>query len=224
MSSDFPTKRIWLVAVLVGVILGPPLSFLAPNFPWIIIIPIVLGVGIVCFLEFSGSREKPERQIHLLKMPSSFFGLARYRGHVALGLPVEDDDPAQGTFDFLKIGRRRPHKGARIIRDPETGEQIYLIDAERFVTKLLNQILHNTDQVTEVSLNHALHRYGEMELHSGELERFLKDKSVLEVVKSDFRGNTAQNVNRSGEAVIRELVSKAKESSQKDLPHKPTVA
>jgi hypothetical protein len=85
------------------------------------------------------------------------------------------------------------------------------------VTLLLNRVLPDADKVTEVSLLHALQRYSEMESHSVELARFLNDKTVQEVIKSDFRGNTLQSINRCGEAIIREMVREAKEAKRKQF-------
>jgi hypothetical protein len=149
-------------------------------------------------------------------MPAKFFGLSRYRGHVSLAIPIEREEAGQEMFDFLKIPRRKINKSARIIKD-ESGEEIYLIDGERFVTLLLNRVLPDADKVTEVSLLHALQRYSEMESHSVELARFLNDKTVQEVIKSDFRGNTLQSINRCGEAIIREMVREAKEAKRKQF-------
>jgi len=39
----------------------------------------------------------------------------------------------------------------------------------------------------------------------------------LTVIKADFKGNTAQAINRAGEAVIRELVRQASASKQNQL-------
>jgi len=214
----FPSRQIWLVAMLTAIVIGAPLSFFSDQAPWVIAIPILVGTSIIMLAEFAAMGRKGNQQLPLLKMGKSFWGLAAYRRHVALALPPEDDEPPdQGIFDFVSAKRRNVSKTARLITDAESGDQVYVIDSERFVTLLLNRVLPNTDQVTEVSLLHAIHRYGEMNALSPELERFLTDKTVLEVVKSDFRGNTAQTVNRCGESVVRELVKQAKQMKLKPL-------
>jgi hypothetical protein len=46
---------------------------------------------------------------------------------------------------------------------------------------------------------------------SAEFDQFLSDRTILEVIKADFRSNTAQTVNRSGEGIIRQLIKEARE-------------
>jgi hypothetical protein len=47
------------------------------------------------------------------------------------------------------------------------------------------------------------------------------------VIKADFRGNTAQTINRCGEAIIRDLIKQAKESTDSEFilhPSSPTIS
>jgi hypothetical protein len=210
----FQTRHVWLVALIAAMVLGVPLSFLASKAPWVVCIPILAGTGIVLLLEAWRLTTKRRIQPALLKMPRDFLGMAGYKGYAVLAVPVEEEEKeSQEIFDFLRVSRRKAPKTARIIKD-ESGREVYLIDCERFVTMLLNRMLPNTDKATEMSLIHALHRYGEMRSTSVELEYFLRDKTVLDVIKSDFRGNTALTINRSGEAVIRELIKEAKAAKE----------
>jgi len=215
-TTEFPNRQLWLIAVIVALVAGVPLSFFSDKSPWLICIPIFTVAAIIACLEVFNAWKYQPMQPALIKMPSTFFGLARYRGHVALSIPPETQEAGQETFEFLKKPRRKTIKTARIIKD-DSGDEIYIIDGERFVTLLLSRILPAADKVTEVSLLHALQRYGEMDAHSVELARFLNDKTVQEVIKSDFRGNTVQTINRCGEAIIREMVKEAKDAKRKQF-------
>lgn len=212
-SAIFPNRQLWLIATIVALAVGVPLSFFASKLPWLICVPIFIGTAIIASIEVINVLKKSAMQLPLLKMPATFVGLAKYRGHVSLSVPVELEAADQETFDFLKTPRRKISKSARIIKD-ESGDEIYIIDGERFVTLLVSKILPNADKVTELSFLHALQRYSEMESHSVELVQFLRDKTVLEVIKQDFRGNTAQTINRCGEAIIREMIKEAKEAKE----------
>ncbi len=215
-TAEFPNRQLWLIAVIVALVLGVPLSFFSDKFPWLICIPVFTGTAIIACIEVFNVWKYQPAQPALIKMPSKFFGLARYRGHVALAVQPEAEESGQEIFEFLKKPRKKISKTARIIKD-DSGDEIYIIDGERFVTLLLSRLLPAADKVTEVSLLHALQRYWEMETHSVELERFLNDKTVQEVIKSDFRGNTVQTINRCGEAIIREMVKEAKEAKRKQF-------
>ena len=76
----------------------------------------------------------------------------------------------------------------------------------------MKQAIEDSDKATEASLRIAAHRYGELHGISPELEQFLRDKGVLDVMKSDFRGNISANLNRACEAVIRDLIRRTKAS------------
>ena len=223
-SSYFSGRRIWLAGILIATCVGGPLSLFANKAPWLIFIPMFLGTVIVCYLEIISELKSEGAQLPLVKVPRTFLGLHKYKGHVALWSPVEKEAEDQWSFAFLDVPKRRLPKVPRMIIDPETGEQIYLIDTERFVSLLIDHVLPGTEQVSEFALLQALHRYGEMESISGELERFLRSKTVLEVLKSHIRGNMQQTINNSSEAVIREAVRHVKETRQKAKVGKAAIA
>ncbi len=214
-TQTFPSRQIWLVAVIVAALVGIPLSVFADKTPWLIVIPILIGVTVILAQEIWASLSR-NAQLTLVGMPKEYLELARYRGHVALSIPVAEDDTRQEFFEFIKTSRRKVTKSAEVITD-DAGNKVHVIDSERFVTLLFNRILPSTDQVAELSLLRALRRYERMHTLSPQLEQFLKDKTVLTVIKADFKGNTAQAINRAGEAVIRELVRQASASKQNQL-------
>jgi hypothetical protein len=213
-TEAFPNRQLWLIAAILAVALGAPLSIWVDKVPWLIVVPIIFGASLVAFIEIAGLWRPSREQLELIRMPGNFLGLSRYRGHIALVLPTEKEEPGQKTFDFLKAPARQSGKEARIIKD-EFGQEIYAIDSERFVAMLATKLLPNVEKLTEVSLKHVLQRYGEMQHISEELDRFLRDANVLDVIKSDFRGNTSQTLNKSAEAVIRELVKQLKDIKAK---------
>ncbi len=223
MNDDFtfPLRRIWLVSILVAVVIATPLSFFSRSHPWLIGVPIVIGVSALCIMEIFAETVQQDPQLPLIKSPAGYFGLAKFKGHVAMVTAVEKSAPNQKTFDFLNIQRKKSTKPTRIIRDPETGEEIYLIDTEKFVSMFLTHVLPVTDQITEMSLLHALHRFGEMEGVSSEFEKFLRSKAALEIIKADFRSNTAQTINTAGERVLREAVQGLKDTKGRKIATTP---
>ncbi len=184
-TQTFPSRQIWLVAVIVAALVGIPLSVFADKTPWLIVIPILIGVTVILAQEIWASLSR-NAQLTLVGMPKEYLELAKVT------------------------------KSAEVITD-DAGNKVHVIDSERFVTLLFNRILPSTDQVAELSLLRALRRYERMHTLSPQLEQFLKDKTVLTVIKADFKGNTAQAINRAGEAVIRELVRQASASKQNQL-------
>lgn len=209
-AAKFPTQGIWLVAIAVAFATGFPISFFISKAPWLICIPILLGTSIICWFEFSGwelNRDQPE--LPWLKMPSDFLGLSSYRRHIWFSFQASQPQTDQEIFDFLRASLRKPIKSPRIFKNPETGEDIYVIDSERFVTLLVNKMLPESDKAAEAALRLAWARYSKMKSVSNEFHQFLNDRSVLDVIKSDFRANTIQIVNRSGEAIIRSLIKAA---------------
>jgi hypothetical protein len=155
-------------------------------------------------------------QLPLMRTPKGFWGLAKYKGHVALWSQVEKEPEDQWTFAFLHVPKKSTSKSARMIRDPETGDLIYLIDTERFVSLLQKDISPSTDTVAEFAWKQALHQFGEMEGMSPELERFLSSKTTLEVLKSNIKGGVTHSINNSSEAALREIIRQFRESKRKE--------
>jgi hypothetical protein len=217
-QAAFPTRRIWLVAILTAVCIGAPISVFVKHSPWLISIPIIFGVVVLMAFQIVHELRSPSfQELPLVKSSGDLFGLTKYKGHVALSFPIEKVVNDQETFAFLDIPRKKAPKNARIIRDPDTGEKIYLIDTERFISLLLSRVSDNTDKLTECSILHALQRYGEMHGISSDLEKFLRSKTTLEVIKSDFRGNAAHTINNSSEAAIRDAIKHLTQPKHKEL-------
>lgn len=203
-TLSLPYRAVWTIALCTGC-LAVPVAIVAPKFLWV---PIILGIIAVVVFEIWECYSRG-RSVQLpLQMPRNFFGLARYKGHVAISGHLDKESPGQGLFDFILSPTRRTSKAARAIRDPDTGEMIYLVDTDRFVATLLALYLPDLEKVADISLKRALHRYGEMQEMSEHLEQFLRDKTVLEVIQADFRANAAHAINRSSERAVRDLLVK----------------
>jgi hypothetical protein len=60
------------------------------------------------------------------------------------------------------------------------------------------------------------------------LDSFLRSKTVLEIIKADFRANAAQTLNNAGESALRDAIKGVRErktkksASQPDAPMLPT--
>ena len=80
---------------------------------------------------------------------------------------------------------------------------------------MVNKTLDSSDQIVELSLKKIMERYGQMSVHNQELQRLLQDPGVIDVIKSDYRGNLIQAINRNGEQILRDLVKQAKSSETK---------
>lgn len=216
-TAPFPNRQIWLIATIVAFALGVPFSFFSDSAPWLICIPIVVGTMIIGIAELKGVWQAT--QLPLIKMPRHFFGLNRYKGYSVIALPIEKEEPNQKLFDFLST-QRGTTKFPKVIKD-EKGYDFIAVDAEQFIHMVSLKASPNFDKVAEAALIMAVHRYGEMHNISAELEQFIRDKTILETFKADFRGNSNTNLNRSAEAVIRELMKKALESKLEIPASKP---
>jgi hypothetical protein len=220
-GSDVPFSRIWLTAILVAIVLGVPSAFFAEKYPWVIAIPIAVGTLAVIVPEILGLLPPTGEQLPLIRMPRDYLGLSRYKGYAAIGLPTEEEEPDQQIFEFVNTPRRKPNKFPAIVKD-EHGNDIVVIDAERFISLVVGQTADTTDRVAEATLKMAVHRYGETHGISDELERFLRDRTVLDVIKSDFRGNVSANLNNACESVIRALIKRRKAAKAESPVSRPT--
>ena len=212
-------KMIWLTAILIAAVFGIPVAILCQAHSWVVAIPIVIGTFFILWIEVVAEKRAAGEKQGVFSMPVDFRALSGYRGLAALLLPVGKEDENQDIFDFLPMAKKRkPRKEAIKITDPNEGE-LYIIDCERFVTLMVDKTLTSSDKIVEMSLKKVLERYGRMKSHNNELERLLSDPGVLDVIKSDYRGNLILSINRNGEQILRDLMKQAKsgESKQKQL-------
>jgi hypothetical protein len=212
-----PFKQIWSIAAIAAVLFGVPVALFSQRVPWLICVPIAGTTILIVTLDILDSWKISQVEgiargiLPMAAMPYNFFGIGRYKRHVVFRLPDRDNPEEQAMFGFLDTSVRGPHKPTKIIKD-DFGNSLYVVDCEKFLTVLWQRMAENSDKVTEMSLIHAMHRYGEMRGISSQLEQLLRDKTVLDVIKSDFRGNAALTLNRTGESVMREMLKKMKES------------
>jgi hypothetical protein len=217
-SRYSPFTRIWIIATLVGIALGIPAALFSDRIHWFVWLPIVAGTLLVLIAEVAVERQttgKQQSESNVPPMPSDFWGLSGYRGRVALAVRPKENEPGQGAFDFFRpfAATTKPLKTATILRD-EQGTEIYVIDTERFVTLLVNRMISGADQVSELSLLRLVSRYSQMRRYRSELERLLRDRGLIDVIKADYRGNLIQVINRTGETIIRDLAREAKERQE----------
>lgn len=224
LPRSIPFRQIWYVAIAVGVLVALPLAFFAHQAPGTIAIPIGLGVLVLVYSELVGDQSPGDlnKQDDLFRNPSIsvpgyFVGLAKFGGHVALTRSVDEPQPDQQTFAFLDLPRRKAAPAVRLIRDPDTGERVFLLDTEKFVAHTMRQYLPQSEKAAEMALLRALHRFGEMESLSPDLEKFLRSKSVIESIRADFRGNASQALGGSSEAACRELIREFRKTKQGQL-------
>jgi hypothetical protein len=108
--------------------------------------------------------------------------------------------------------RKKQKKTATIVH--LEGKNHYLIDCDRFVALLLERMTEDANKAAEHALTMGIKRYGKTRPLEANVEKILSDKTVVEVIKSDFRGNMLMVINRTGEKIIRELTKQAKKGEE----------
>lgn len=213
-------SQIRLIAFFVALAMAVPAAAF-PKFALLFVAAgVVLGSGIAMYLEFR-SEEAEEREELLATLPAEFEGLGCFTDTVFLELK----QPAQpGQLEMSSIVGMQKERGQRktatVVR--LAGKNHFLVDSDRFIALLLDKMTEDADKAAEHALLMGLKRYGSVQMIEKELERFLSDKSVTEVIKSDFRGNMLMVINRSGEKIIRELIKKSLNELKQSPP--PTVS
>jgi hypothetical protein len=215
LSNAMVLRQIRPIALLVGLLFALPAAALPAYSVWFVAAGLCCGLGIALYLEFR-SEEKEEVQELLATLPAEYEGLGSFKDMVYL----EIQKPAQsGQLEFaeptiakMQEKLKKQNKMATVVH--LAGKNHYLIDCDRFIALLLDKMTEDANKAAEHALIMGIKRYGTVEKISQEVERILSDKSVIEVIKSDFRGNMLMVINRSGEKVIRELIKQAKKAEQ----------
>lgn len=213
-------KRIRPVALLIALLFALPAAAF-PSFSVLFLsLGAVLGILTCVYLEVRcelKSDEKVKNQL-LAELPPEYEGLASFKEIAMLELRNE---PPPGQLELPTMvapQHKTPRKTAAVVRSLE-GKNLYLIDCDRFVALLLDRMTEDANKAVEHAMAMGLKRYGKAQTVSKELERFLSDSNVIEVVKSDFRGNMLMIINRAGEKSIRELIKKAQQTTKEELGH-----
>jgi len=197
-------QRLWAIAFTVAAISAVPVVLLKAQVPWLIAVPIVAGVVIGITLEARDEFGQEIRDLDedVATLSSDFKGLLAYTGHVVLELPKGSHEKDQELFAFLQPDKTTRKRATRVRLD--SGEEIFVISCDRYVDLLVSRLLEESDKIVEHSLGVASKRFGALRPEQIK-DRGFMTKSVLETLKSDFRGNWITVVSRNAERVIREL-------------------
>jgi hypothetical protein len=215
LSNVVVLRQTRTICALVGFMFAVPAAAF-PNYAlWFVIAGMLAGVSIALYLEFK-SDQKEEVTGLLAELPAEFEGLGAFKDIVYLEIQkhlqsgqLEFDEP---TILKLQSQRKKQNKLATVVQ--LSGKNHYLVDCDRFIALLLDKMTEDANKAAEHALAMGIKRYGSVQTVNKELERLLSDKSVVEVIKSDFRGNMLMVINRSGEKVVRELIKQAKKSEE----------
>lgn len=213
--------QIRVLALLLGLAFAVP----AAAFPALAKLFIVMGaltiVAACIFIEIRSEREAEISNPPIVaELPEQYRGLSSFDKIVYLEMS-EKGAPGQLELPSLAQLQResRTKKNPIMIKYP-TGREVFLIDCDQFVAVLLDRMTEDANKAAEHALQMGLKRYGKVHSVSAELERFLTDKSIMEVIKSDFRGNMLMVINRSGEKIVREMIKKGVQASRPKVSEK----
>ena len=78
-----------------------------------------------------------------------------------------------------------------------------------------SQVRIVTSPAERTSTKWTLIRFGKMEGNAKELQAFVADKSIREVIKADFRGNLLILVAKGGEKVVKDLLKATEQSAKR---------
>lgn len=198
-------KRIWTVAVAVGLLSAVPIAIFKDRFPWLIAVPIGLGVLVAIGWELRldwkwDAARKRGGSIYgvVADIPGNFAGLHRYR-RVELQVRDTTENRQQEMFAFIEVAAEPPRKPRRV--KLEDGQEICLVSAQRFIELLVSRLLAESDDVVEKSIAVGARRFG----GTGKIAQ-----NLLEVMQADFRGNWITVVTRGAEQVLREVEKQLK--------------
>jgi hypothetical protein len=216
--------RVWLVGAVVATVSTPLVVLWKASAPWLITVPISIGVVIVFILEFRAHRRSGESAESaagfVAAVSSDYRGMGWYEGSIALEIKTPKKGP-KGQLDmFEKMNPEEfPQTKVRVFKD-SFGRDVYVINSGRFVELMVSRMLEDVDRAAEHALAVAWKRYGQATSNREELRKFL-DKTVRETIKSDFRGNILVIISKTGEKVIKELVGNVEESMTQEVTELP---
>ena len=214
-EEDKMFARIWIIAAIVATVSTPFVVLWKESLPWLITIPISIGVVIVFASEFRRQlqmREDSETSLVTISaLPPDYKGIGAYEESVALEIkPLRRG--AKGQLDMFEAMNAEdfPQTKVRVFRNA-LGKEVYVVNCNRFVELMVSKLVDDVDKAAEHALAMAWKRYRQDTKDREELRKFL-DKTVRETIKSDFRGNALIIFSKTGEKVMKELVASAEEA------------
>ncbi|MCE0521795.1 MAG: hypothetical protein LV480_02670 [Methylacidiphilales bacterium] len=208
LSRSF--RRLWAIAFAMAIIFSVPVALLKNAAPWFVAIPIIAGIVLAAVMEGRDEFGEEIRDIDedVATLSSDFKGLLDYAGRMVLEVPPKMPESNQELFAFLQPDKTPRKKITRVRLD--TGEEIFVVSCDRYIDLLVSRLLEDSDKIVEHSLTIASKRFGSVQPEQLRQRGFLT-RTILETLKSDFRGNWITVVSRNAESVLKEL-QKAEQS------------
>ena len=182
-----------------------------------IVVPLVLGTGVIVIYEFRAAFSSRLDLEVLVTCPSSFIGQPAYSQLLSLEIHPKAKVPKEQLSLFPGFAETTPANSLRLMKD-EKGKEIAVVSCDRFSALLVTYLLDNMDKATEKSLRAGLVRFGDLGKGQSDIQIFVHDKTIREVIKSDFRGNLVTLVSKGGEKVIKDLLKSLELRLAEDQP------
>lgn len=208
-------NRMWPIAAVVAAIFAWPVVFLRDQAPWLIHVAIVVGVAMILFLEFKADGETLLSRLEwfypggpVTVIPPGYKGLPFYRRFLALFFRRSRVEQIQLDLFGSEFTTAAPRKKLILLKD-ERGQQIVLVEGDRFMARVTSTMIDDASKAAEYSILMAWQRFQNMAHNVKDLRTFFADKTVLESIKADFRGNISICIAKSGEEAVKFFLKEA---------------
>ncbi|MEI9998783.1 MAG: hypothetical protein WDO13_06230 [Verrucomicrobiota bacterium] len=176
-----------------------PVMLMKDRHPWIILVPIAIGLFLIVFVQLTVDIWPSMTKLFFGSFSGPASGipdhLADFQNTTTFSLQVDPrkDSSDQELFPFFDSALRATRKPQKVRL--ESGKEMYILGAERFVELLVDQLLKDSDKVVENSMTMAAIRFGKDKI----------PKVMMEAIQADFRGNWIATVSRDGEVVLKKV-------------------
>jgi hypothetical protein len=207
--------RVWGTALIAAALLTIPALLLKDKFPPAVIVAIGIGSVAVLVIEYLYHLIRSERHAtrqKIIKLARDYAGLRELSKEYGFEIRTQPRD-SKGQFYLFETSQGSEPSQRKLRRiETRSGQHLYVIGPDRFVELLVNELLYESDKVTELALARAWQRFGEAAGQYSDV-RYFMDKVVLEAIKAEFRSNWLTLVARFGEQVIVDLRKQIEEST-----------
>jgi hypothetical protein len=212
--SDY--RYAWIASFVISVVITPYILAFKDSAPWLIAVPLSIGAVIIVFVELRSQHLfSDDTSSHLVTMPEGYKGLREYQNLLTLDVRPRKKSSKNQLPLFPGFDDPTPSNSLRILKDKD-GNEIPTIPCDRFSALLIAYLMDNADNATDKGLQTALLRFKTMGESSVAIERFLKDKVLRDIIKSDVRGNLLTQIGKGGEKVVRDLLKTIEDSGEKE--------
>jgi hypothetical protein len=140
-------RRIWIVAICVSVIFVVPVMMLKDQAPWVIGIPIVVGIVIGVAIEIRSDRAA---RMNVEPLPGDYVGLRQLCKKFEVQIGKWKEQINQEIFDFLPDQKAAAKKIRKVKTD--TGDEICVVNGSTFIDILVSRLLEDSDKIVELTM------------------------------------------------------------------------